>query len=432
MPTLPACRLIAVLAVALLSMAASAQTPAPAGTDSPEAILAALKHALVEAAQEQTVNVISSAFIDSSGALVESNYFDTEATVRGVRVTEYLPAPEQAAVDPTASLPASLQNARDGVCAVDAATRYRPTLLVSARTDLGQGRVNDADADVIKQHARGLISNSAAISDNWVLVLEDELASGLSQYDRLLTGMVPFDDADYALQWSLSNTPPTSTESTDGGVRQLVQQGISGAQSAARSAAQTAAQYASSAARYLAEANPIAPLNLPASDPAVTLYHELTLINRRTGATLHTQAFDVTLPAADSQLRRSPPQLASDVTRDLGPQLEAFFEDLEEAHACQLRQFAVLPADVLPAAGSQPDSPTQTLQIRIGAANNARPGDRFLIIETPWEGGQQTLNSNLVSSLSIGEIVQVDEFQSTLQVIAGNGSARDLKFALPF
>jgi hypothetical protein len=210
-------------------------------------------------------------------------------------------------------------------------------------------------------------------------------------------------------------------------VRQLVQQGISGAQSAARSAAQSAAQYASSAARYLAEANPIIPLALPASDPAVTLYHQLALINRRTGATLHTQAFDVTLPATDSQLRRSPPQLASDVTRDLGPQLEAFFEDLEAAHACQLRQFAVLPA-----VGSQPDSPTQTLQIRIGAANNARPGDRFLIIETPWEGGQQTLNSNLVSSLSIGEIVQVDEFQSTLQVIAGNGSARDLKFALPF
>lgn len=421
MPTLPACRLIAALASALLSVAASAQTPAPAGTDSPEAILATLKHALVEAAQEQTVNVISSAFIDSSGALVESNYFDTEATVRGVRVTEYLPAPEQAAVDRTATLPASLRNARDGVCAVDAATRYRPTLLVSARTDLGQGRVNDADADVIKQHARGLMSNSAAISDNWVLVLEDELASGLSQYDRLLTGMVPFDNADYALQWSLSNTPPTST---DGRVRQLIQQGISGAQ--------TAAQYASSAARYLAEANPIIPLALPASDPAVTLYHQLALINRRTGATLHTQTFDVTLPPADSQLRRSPPQLASDVTRDLGPQLEAFFEELEAAHACQLRQFAVLPLAVLPAADGQADSPTQTLQIRIGAANNARPGDRFLIIETPWEGGQQTLNSNLVSSLSIGEIVQVDEFQSTLQVIAGNGSARDLKFALPF
>ena len=416
MPTLPACRLIAVLAGALLSMAAGAQSPAPADTDSPEAILAALKHALVDAAQEQTVNVISSAFIDSSGALVESNYFDTEATVRGVRVTEYLPAPEEAAVDHTATLPESLRNARDGVCAVGATTRYRPTLLVSARTDLGQGRVNDADADIIKQHARELMSNHAAINDNWVLMHEDELASGLSQYDRLLTGMVPFDNADYALQWSLSKTPPTRN---DGRVRQLVEQGISGTQ--------TAAQYARSAARYLAEANPIVPLNLPASDPAVTLYHELALINRRTGATLHTHTFDVTLPATDSQLRRSPPQLASDVTRDLAPQLDDFFEELEAAHACQLRQFAVLPA-----VGSQPDSPTQDLQIRIGAANNARPGDRFLIIETPWEGGQQTLNSNLVSSLSIGEIVQVDEFQSTLQVIAGNGSARDLKFALPF
>ena len=416
MPNLPACRLMVVLAGALLSMAAGGQTPVAADTDSPEAILAALKHALVDAAQQQTVNVISSAFIDSSGALVESNYFDTEATVRGVRVREYLPAPEQAPVDHTALLPASLQNARAGVCAVDAATRYRPTLLVSARTALGQGRVNDADADIIKQHARGLMNNHAAFSDNWVLVHEDELASGLSQYDRLLTGMVAFDTADYALQWSLSKTPPSNS---DGAVRQLVQQGISGARAAA--------QYASSAARYLAETNPIASLDLPGSDPAVTLYHQLTLINRRTGITLHTQAFEVTLPAADSQLRRSQSQLAHDAVSVLEPRLAEFFNDVAAAHACQLRQFAVLPAP-----GSHPDSPTQDLQIRIGAANNARPGDRFLIIETPWEGGQQTLNSNLVGSLSIGEIVQVDEFQSTLQVIAGNGSARELKFALPF
>jgi len=416
MPSLPACRLMAALAGALLSMAAGAQTPAPSDTDSPEAILAALKHALVEAAQQQSVNVISSAFIDSSGALVEANYFDTQATVRGVRVLEYLPAPEQAPVDHISTLPASLQNARAGVCAVNAATRYRPTLLVSARTDLGQGRVNDADAELIKQHARALMNNHDAFSDNWLLVHEDEQASGLSQYDRLLTGMVAFDTADYALQWSLSKTAPSRS---NGVVRQLVQQGISGARAAA--------QYASSAARYLAEVNPIAPIERPASEPAITLYHQLALINRRTGATLHTQAFAVTLPAADSQLRRSPPQLANDVTRELGPQLEEFFEDVEAAHACQLRQFAVLPAT-----GSQPDSPTQELQIRIGAANNAKPGDRFLMIETPWEGGQQTLNSNLVGSLSIGEIVQVDEFQSTLQVIAGNGSARELKFALPF
>ena len=68
----------------------------------------------------------------------------------------------------------------------------------------------------------------------------------------------------------------------------------------------------------------------------------------------------------------------------------------------------------------------------LGSANDAKLGDRFLLIETPWQGGQQTLNTNLVGSLSIGEIVQLDRYQSTMQIIAGNGTPADLNFALPF
>lgn len=412
------------LALAIALTAASTCTQAQstefaasaAGNDSAEAVLAALKHALVDAAQEQTVTVTSSAFIDSSGALVESNFFDTQATVRGVRVLEYLPAPQQAPIDHTAALPASLRNARDGICAVTAATQYRPTLLISTRTLLGPGRINDADAGLIKQSAHALLGLHTARSGHWVAVHENELAAQLSQYERLLTGLVPFDSADYELRWTLSNTAPTAES---GLLRRIARQSAATVDLATR--------LTSDAARTLVENNPIAPLNLPATDSATTLYHQLALIDRRSGTTLHVHNFDIRLPRSDSLLRRDPPLLASEVTSTLGPQLDVFYTYLARVHGCQFRQFAVLPTLF-----GRGDNQQPPIQIRVGEVNNAKVGDRFLIIETPWEGGQQTLNTNLVGSLSIGEIVHVDRYQSTLQLIAGNGTAGDLKFALPF
>lgn len=375
-----------------------------------EALLAALKHALVDAAQEQTVNVTSNAYIDASGQLVESNFFDTQATVRGVRVLEYLPSPPPDAASAHATLPDSLKDAHDGVCAVTAPTQYRPTLLVSAKSELGEGRVNASQAAQIAQAARLLMDNHGALNLQWELVHDDPQVTQLSEYDRLLTGKVAFDDADYELSWTLStsaaagsdNTGPVST------ARRLIRQGLS---------------YTDSLARVLVSNNPLLPIDTPGADSAVTLYHQITLINRRNGESLHTLQFEDTLAADTSQLRSRHTQEVADIVSALAPQLDNFMRDLERTHACQLRQIPLL---------VQRGEPTPPLQMRLGTANDAKLGDRFLLIETPWQGGQQTLNTNLVGSLSIGEIVQIDRYLSTVQIIAGNGSPADLTFALPF
>ena len=402
-------RLPVVLAAAMLLVTVNAgaqpsQSPEP---ESAEAVLNALKHALVDAAQEQTVNVISNAYIDSSGQLVESNYFDTQATVRGVRVLEYLPTPVPAATSGRATLPASLQDAHEGVCAVTAPTQYRPTLLVSAQTELGEGRVNTAQADQITQEAHALMENHAALNEQWEVVHDDPLATHLSQYDRLLTGKIAFDGADYELHWTLSTSAAGGSGSTSS-VRRLIRQGMS---------------YTDSLARWLASANPVLPIDTPAADSAVALYHQLMLVNRRSGEVLHTLQFEDTLAADTSQLRSRQTQQVADIVSALAPQLDRFLGDLERTHACQLRQIPLV---------VQSGEPTSQLQIMLGSANDAKLGDRFLLIETPWQGGQQTLNTNLVGSLSIGEIVQLDRYQSTMQIIAGNGTPADLNFALPF
>jgi hypothetical protein len=293
------------------------------------------------------------------------------------------------------------------VCAVTAPTQYRPTLLVSAQTELGVGRVNTAQADQITQAARALIDNHPVLNEQWEVVHEDPLATQLSQYDRLLTGMVAFDGADYELRWTLSTSAAGGSGITSS-VRRLIREGMS---------------YTGSLARWLASANPVLPIDTPAADSAVALYHQLMLVHRRSGEVLHTLPFEDTLAADTSQLRSRQTQQVADIVSALAPQLDRFLGDLERTHACQLRQIPLV---------VQSGEPTSQLQIMLGSANDAKLGDRFLLIETPWQGGQQTLNTNLVGSLSIGEIVQLDRYQSTMQIIAGNGTPAVLKFALPF
>jgi hypothetical protein len=384
---------------------AGAQPSQSLEPDSADALLDALKHALVDAAQGQSVNVISSAYIDSSGQLVESNFFDTQATVRGVRVLEYLPSPSPAAANDRAVLPASLQEAREGVCAVNAPTKYRPTLIVSSRLELGEGRVNPALSEQITQAARALMGSHEALNSQWELVHEDPLASQLSQYDRLLTGKVAFDEADYELRWTLSAAPAVGSSSI---VRRLLLRSQS---------------YADSARRYLANANPLLPIRAPAIEKAVTLNHHVSLVNRRSGDTIQDIRFEDILASDTPELRNSHGEQIAAIVAALEPQLDNFFSNIDRDHACQLRQIPLV---------IQSGEPTSQLQMMVGEANDAELGDRFLLIETPWQGGQQTLNTNLVGSLSIGEIVSIDRYHSKVQVIAGKGTSADLRYAVPF
>jgi hypothetical protein len=392
----------AIAAIALLGSPLCQAQSAP-DTGSAEQVLEALKHALVNAAIEETVQVHSSAYIDGSGQLIESSYFDTTARVRGVRVMEYLPVSEQP-LAPTAILPPSLHDARSGVCAVRAPNSYRPTLLVTAALELGQGRVNSSMTPALVAQTRQLLDSQALLNANWLLIHDDPSVAQMSAYDRLLTGKQPFEQADYELHWSLAQVPAGQGEPV------------------ARRTLRQSTELATGAARYLIAQNPVAPASVPARSPAVTLHYRLDLIRRHAGEVVHSRQFSVTVPAADTTLRAGP-AAEQHLLNALVPQLHGFVAELATEHACTLRQFALTPA-----ADGSPDE----LRIMLGQQNQARPGDRFLLLETPWEGGQQTLNTTLVASLSIGEIVAVDRFQARIKIIAGNGASHQLKYAVPF
>ena len=57
--------------------------------ESPQSELSLVRQALADAALEKGVSVVSSAYVDEDGELVESSFYRSGATLRGVRMTQY-------------------------------------------------------------------------------------------------------------------------------------------------------------------------------------------------------------------------------------------------------------------------------------------------------------------------------------------------------
>ena len=73
---------------------------------SAESRLEAAKNAMVDQALSQPTRVHSAAWIDENGVLHEQNRFQSEGTVRGIRMLNYLPKAEKSGpeLDPAQSL----------------------------------------------------------------------------------------------------------------------------------------------------------------------------------------------------------------------------------------------------------------------------------------------------------------------------------------
>ncbi len=380
---------------------ASAQSPADAL--SAEDLLAAVKHVLVDAALDETVNVTSSAYIDSQGQLIESSFFDTSATVRGVRMLEYLPQ-VQPVRSPALDLPASLSGVREGVCAIHAGKSYAAALLVSSDIRLGQGRINDAMANDIRTATQRMLDHSIADNGQWLVIHEDERLKRLNAYERAMIGVQPFEQSQYELRWTVTKQPFGT--------------GMGFTQRALTQGRDTAG----AAARQVLSNNPIIATRFNARSPAVAVQFNVELIDRLSGDVLKNMQVAVNLPADEAGLMVSQ-DLPATLASAMAPQVEAFFTTLSAQHQCQLNRFPMV-------AGVGVDS--GDLHIMLGALGRARLGDRFLLAQTPWQGGDQVFNSNLISSLSIGEIIHLDSYRSVIRIIAGNGTADELKYAVPF
>jgi hypothetical protein len=401
-PRVCAARATIILAAGLCSHA-SAQ---PAGDA--EQLLENIKQAFVDATLEDSVNVISSGFIDSSGRLIESAYFETGSTVRGVRILDYLqsdtPPRQKVGLD---VLPASLQYAT-GECRQNISNKYTRTVLISNQVQLNSGRINNAMAPALQMALDDTLTAALQNSAAWLAVRLDPRLAQLSRYQGLMTGLKPFEQADYSieLQFDTVERPASWREPM-------------------RLFRQTSDQ-AAELFRRTVRNNPVAPAFRSAVLERVEFSYSVQLRDLHTGEIVHSASYAQSLPPRPESL------ISYDEMTALLPQLQrdlqAFVSQADRSFTCQVERLNLRHAS----AENMPFAADANLQLNIGSLNGAMPGDRFLLSTTAINQPDNVLNSDLIAQLSIGEIVTTGPYESQLQIIAGNGSAALLRYAMPF
>jgi hypothetical protein len=394
------CLPLCLACVPLLQAQTAAQESALPTPGEAEQLLETIRQVLVEAAVDDTVTVVSSAYIDANGRLIESAYFDTETVVRGVRVLDYLPK-DTAAPDPAERLPASLAGLREGVCALAPERHYAPTVLVSAHVALGHGRLNDAQSAALIAQTTRAIDASVARSAAWVAVHEDPRLAQANAYERLVSGLQDIAPTDYALRWSLSEAP-----SAELAPAQRLRQGL---------------ETLSSSGRALLAANPLLPLELAARTPPVLARFEVELVDLARNQVLSSRTHSVPLWSGTPALVARADDLAV-LETDLQRQIDDFLAAVQRDHQCGLRQFALQ---------ASPQDPAHSV-LRLGTQNGARVGDRFLLVQAPWSGAEDTLNGDLVATMAIAEIVALESYEATLAIVAGPLTPGAARIAIAF
>jgi len=365
-----------------------------------EQLLETIRQVLVEAAVDDTVTVVSSAYIDAGGRLIESAYFDTETVVRGVRVLDYLPR-DTVAPDPAERLPASLAGLRDGACALAPERHYAPSLRVAAQVELGQGRLNNAQTAALIAQTTRAIDASVARSAAWVAVHEDRRLAQANAYERLASGLQDVAPTDYALRWSLSEAA-----SAELAPAQRLRQGL---------------ETLSSSGRAVLAANPWLPLELAARTPPVLARFEVELVDLARNQVLSSRTHSVPLWSGTPALVARADDLAV-LEADLQQQIDDFLAAAQRDHQCGLRQYAL---------HASPQEPAHYV-LRLGTQNGARAGDRFLLVDAPWSGAEDTLNGDLVATMAIAEIVALGPYEASLAVVAGPSTPGAARIAIAF
>ena len=373
-----------------------------------EQLLEKIKQAFIDATLEENVNIVSSGFIDSSGRLIESAYFETGSTVRGVRILDYLqgdtPPRQKIGLD---VLPAALQYSA-GECRQNASNKYRRTVLISSQVQLNSGRINNTIAPELRIALDDRLTAALLESGAWLAVPLDTRLAQLSRYQTLMTGLMPFEQADYSIElyFETDERPATWREPL-------------------RLVRQTTDQAAELFRRTVGN-NPVAPVFRSAVLKRVEFVYTLRLQDLHTGYLLHSASYQQSLPPRPESL------ISYDEMEALLPplqrDLQAFINEADRLYNCKVERL-----NLRLASNADHDSVAEaSLRLNIGRLNGAVPGDRFLLSTTAINQPDNVLNSDLIAQLSIGEIVASGLYESQLQIIAGNGSAANLRYAVPF
>lgn len=397
-----------------------------------------VREALVEAAMEKGISVISNAYISGDGELIESSFYRSEATLRGIRMPQYFldePYDAKLLFSDTA-LNKSLS------CQELSPHKYRKAIAIDTTSVLVESDSDREFKEMISSlRSEITMSATAAIAENsnyYVIPISFERASASSRYEQALSPRsrsVDPENTNFVLKAQLLNLTSVTYSP-----RGLYDQGLG--------QAQRAGKFFTNGFRNVMTAYP-----KRTSSRAPSLNFDLEIILQRVDSLsgvveeiVSKKLINLWFDSEENRIKLRKPltqRLAKLVSRidmrDVIPdETSASARDLAFISA-SLR--SVLGASVEKINCSVEELKTYraggpieegTLRLNQGLVAGINIGDRFILSESNFSRSLNPISSDQLENLALAEVVRVSQFSSDIRILEGPDQNVVSLSAIPF
>ena len=358
-------------------------------------LLEKVRQTLLTQALDEGVSVRSHGYIDSSGRLVESAYFQTGTQARGVRIASYVDEMTGPVVNDPSVLPAMLRPDRE--CSL----QYANSIVVNPVGISGTLPAGIRDRQALAQSIQSGLMSSLQDAQYWVPIAVTPAAQQLTNYERFMTG-IRSPRADFELDAQLNVVAaPVSLNSED--VLHMVRRGLLGLQKAA------------------ANLNLQDKTSKPVHYEPFMIILEVTVTDRSAGKQLLQMRRRYRIAGQPASLQHPPGlgEFPSRVLADLG-EIGDLVDSLSDCSVTGLH----LSDDAF-------DS-QRFRHLDRGRVHGIKPGIQLLMSSQDLSNVPDVFASDWLAGLAIGEVVEVDEASARVRVVAGNVEPGLLQYAIPF
>ena len=386
----------------VLAFAVHLGTASESGTNPNELLLDEIKYSLLSQALEAGLSISSAGFIDSTGKLIESTYFRADSSIDGLRNKRLVERRKNS----TPAVERFLESFSQGRNECSSQNnKYRSEINVLFEEN-NWGSSTDSTLKLeIDEVVSTALSNEIGRSPTWYSTRgpQDTELVDTTQYFAAVSPQNKDTRASrYVIQVNIvtdRGNPP-------------VLQGLQTIRSAGASFLLSTinSQLVSSLIRR------------DASSPfKVTV--ELSFVDSLNGIEL--ASHDIQFYTSSSTHNLMPRRLNSSNREVLSQGLDKFLEILEKARDCNFEETPITIDKNYEAAG------VTWVRINKGSAAGIRLDDRFILSSNRLNHRQMLLNPEVLQSIVIGEVKELNYHNSVIEVIAGEASSPFLA-AIPF
>jgi hypothetical protein len=397
-----------------------------------------VKEALLEAAMEKGISVVSNAYINGNGELIESSFYRSEATLRGIRMPQYfLDEPYDAKL-----LFSDTALNRSLSCQELSPHKYRKAIAIDTTSVLaGSGSDREFGKIIAALRSEITMSATAAIAESsnyYVIPISFERATASSGYERALSPRsrsVDPENTNFVLKAQIVNLKsPTYS------ARGIYDQGLVQAQRAGKFVA-----------NGFKKVMTTYPKKTSSTAPSLDFDLEITLqrVDSLKGVveeTVNKKLIKLRFDTKENKIKLREPlterltRLVSRIDmRDLTPnETSASARDLAFISAslrsvlgasverinCDVEELKTYRAGGPDGGG--------TLRLNQGLVAGINIGDRFILSESNFSTSLNPISSDQLEDLALAEVIRTSQFSSDIRILEGPDQDVVSLSAIPF